>query len=240
MKALILNSGTGTRMWPETKSHPKCMTQLRGGETLLARQLRQLEGAGIREVIITTGPFEDALAAHARQSAPGLNITLVHNNEYAETNYIYSIYLARHLLEDDILLLHGDLVFDDEVLARQLAFGKSSMAVCENSPLPEKDFKAVVLDGWVRKVGVEFFENAVAAQPLYVLQKGDWLAWLREIEAFIGRGERKVYAENALNRVSEECAIVPCDVGGALCAEVDTPEDLAKVNEALREREEKG
>ena len=39
------------------------------------------------------------------------------NPVYDKTNYIYSIYCAREALaEDDILLMHGDLVFENMVL----------------------------------------------------------------------------------------------------------------------------
>ena len=39
MKALILNSGKGSRMGNLTKDHPKCMTELASMETILSRQL---------------------------------------------------------------------------------------------------------------------------------------------------------------------------------------------------------
>ena len=61
MKALILNSGKGTRMAPLTDRQPKCLTELRPGETILSRQLRQLSEAGIGEVVLTTGPFPGVL-----------------------------------------------------------------------------------------------------------------------------------------------------------------------------------
>ena len=37
MKALILNSGKGTRMGQFTSQHPKCMTEIEGKETILSR-----------------------------------------------------------------------------------------------------------------------------------------------------------------------------------------------------------
>ena len=58
MKALILNSGLGSRMGVLTSEHPKCMTEISPRETILSRQLNQLAGAGIEEVVITTGYFD--------------------------------------------------------------------------------------------------------------------------------------------------------------------------------------
>ena len=45
MKALILNSGLGSRMGVLTSEHPKCMTEISPRETILSRQLRQLAEA---------------------------------------------------------------------------------------------------------------------------------------------------------------------------------------------------
>ena len=47
MKALILNSGLGSRMGVLTSDHPKCMTEISAKETILSRQLKQIADAGI-------------------------------------------------------------------------------------------------------------------------------------------------------------------------------------------------
>ena len=65
MKALILNSGMGSRMGALTSQHPKCMTEISHNETILSRQLRQLCQAGITEVVITTGLFDGVLVDYA-------------------------------------------------------------------------------------------------------------------------------------------------------------------------------
>ena len=46
MKALILNSGLGHRMGVLTSEHPKCMTELSAGQTILSRQLRRGRSRG--------------------------------------------------------------------------------------------------------------------------------------------------------------------------------------------------
>ena len=61
MKALILNSGMGSRMGVLTSEHPKCMTEISNKETILSRQLHALVEAGIEDVIITTGYFDTVL-----------------------------------------------------------------------------------------------------------------------------------------------------------------------------------
>ena len=125
MKALILNSGLGSRMGVLTSEHPKCMTEISAHETILSRQLRQIADAGIAGVVITTGYYDEVLVSYCRSLNLPLRFTFVKNPEYDRTNYIYSIYCAREYLEDDIILMHGDLVFENEVFDKVLASGSS-------------------------------------------------------------------------------------------------------------------
>ncbi|MBR0267185.1 MAG: phosphocholine cytidylyltransferase family protein [Clostridia bacterium] len=234
MKALILNSGLGSRMGELTKTHPKCMTEIAPGETIVSRQLKMLCKAGVTEIVMTTGVFEEVLREYCDGLKLPVKITYVRNPIPRETNYIYSIYCAREELEDEILLMHGDLVFEESVLKDLMGSAASCMAVSSAVPLPEKDFKAVVVDGIVQKVGIEFFECAVAAQPLYHLSRDSWELWLNKIIEFCEAGNVKVYAENALNELDGAANIVPLDVGMRICGEIDNPEDLAAMRQAIR------
>lgn len=230
MKALILNSGCGSRMGVLSAKCPKCMTKISVRETILSCQLQMLSEVGITQVVITTGPFEEILIDYCRSLGLPIEMTFVHNPDFQKTNYIYSIYLAREYLDDDILLIHGDLVFENTVLDMLLASKSSCMAVSTVRPLPEKDFKAVIQDGKIVRVGIEFFQNAAAAQPLYYLRRQDWRLWLDKIVSFCEEGDTKCYAEKALNELDGACRIVPLDVQDMLCSEVDDPTDLAVVS----------
>ena len=220
-----------------TSEHPKCMTEVSATDTILSRQLKLIVAAGIKEVVMTTGYFDEVLVQYCNSLNLSLNFTFVNNPLYAETNYIYSIYCAIEYLDDDILLMHGDLVFEYSVLEDLLAFSKSCMKVSSTISLPEKDFKAVVHNGRVEKVGIEYFTDAMEAQALYKLKKDDWKLWLNEIIAFCETNNRKCYAENAFNGISDKCAIYAYDVKNRLCSEIDTPEDLKMVSERLNEIE---
>lgn len=237
MKALILNSGMGSRMGVLTSEHPKCMTEISRNETILSRQLNMLADAGVTEVVMTTGLFDSVLVNYCQSLELPLHITFVNNPVYKETNYIYSIYCAKDYLNDDIILMHGDLVFENSVLDAVLASEDSCMTVSSTLLLPEKDFKAVVRNGKVVKVGIEFFNEAMAAQALYKLKKEDWKVWLDRIVSFCESDNVKCYAENALNEVSDQCNITALDVKDALCSEIDDAKDLAVVSEKLAEVE---
>ena len=239
MKALILNSGLGQRMGVITSKHPKCMTEISYKNTILSRQLCMLVSFGVEEVVMTTGYYDKILENYCNTLHLPLKYTFINNPLYDKTNYIYSIYCAKEQLKDDnILLMHGDLVFESRVMEAVIDNKNSCMVVSSTLPLPEKDFKAVIKDSKIKKVGIEFFDNAMAAQPLYKILRKDWLVWLQNIEKYCENDNRMVYAENAFNEISDQCKIYPCDVKDMLCVEIDTLEDLkvvcqkvAKVNE---------
>lgn len=238
MKALILNSGLGSRMGVLTSEHPKCMTEISATETILSRQLKLIAEAGIKDVVMTTGYFDAVLVNYCKSLELPLNFTFINNSLYAETNYIYSIYCAREALKDeDILMMHGDLVFEYSVLEDILANETSCMKVSSTQSLPEKDFKAVVYDGKVKAVGIEFFDSAMEAQALYKLNRNDWDVWLNKICEFCENDNRKCYAEAALNEVTDKCVIEAFDVKNRLCMEIDNLEDLAVVKAKLFEIE---
>ena len=235
MKALILNSGIGSRMGDITKTHPKCMTEISNNETILSRQLTLLKECDIKNIIITTGYLDTVLMDYVTSLNLNLDIKYVKNNKYQETNAIYSIYVARDYLHDDIIMMHGDLVFTKEVLEKLIKNKNNVMTTSSTTPLPEKDFKAVIKDNYIEKIGVEFFDNAVTCQPLYKVLKNDWEYWLNSIISFCENDIVKCYAENAYNEVSDKCKIYPLDIKDQLCNEIDNQDDLEIVSQKLKQ-----
>lgn len=233
MKALILNSGVGNRMGELTKTKNKCMAEIGKDTTIIDWQLRLLLKVGIKDVVITTGPFKEDLMEYVEKRYPDMHFIFRENQIYDKTNYIYSIHMAEDVLHDDIIMMHGDLVFEESVLLDILNSKSSAMVIDTTLSLPEKDFKAVVSEGKIVKVGIEFFEQAFAAQPLYKLTREDWAKWLDNIRLFCEAGNRGVYAENAMNEISDNMDIRPLNVNGRICAEVDNLEDLEIVRKAM-------
>lgn len=238
MKALILNSGQGTRMGDETKHHPKCMTELGNEQTIISRQLKMLCDAGICDIVITTGPFEDNLIEYVNSLGLNVRVEFIKNPLYQSTNYIYSIYCAQDYLQEDILLLHGDLVFEKQVLNQVIKYNKSNVVIDSSLELPQKDFKAQIKNSSVAAIGIDYFDDdCVACQPMYYLEAIDWKNWLDKIVYFCENDNRNVYAENALNTILNTINLHPLDVDGKLCTEVDTLSDLQKIKSILHKAE---
>ncbi len=231
MIALLLNSGLGSRMGDETQAHPKCMCRLDERDTIISWQLKLLKSCGITDAVVTTGHLSDTLTQYLTGLNCGIRLHFVHNPRFRETNYIYSMYLAREaLLGQDVLSLHGDLVLHPQVMQALVSSAVSTMAVDSTLPLPDKDFKALLTDGRVRRIGVDCFEpGSAACQAAYRWRADDFARWMAEIERFVVRGDVKCYAENAFNAVSDEIPLFPYECGGLLCAEIDNQDDRAAV-----------
>ncbi len=231
MIALLLNSGLGSRMGNETKEHPKCLTTISDSETIISWQVKLLERVGITEAVVTTGHLSDMLEAYLCSLDTPIRFHFVHNSRYRETNYIFSMYLARELLAgQDVLSLHGDLVMHPAVMEKLAASPVSAVTVDTTLPLPEKDFKGRIRDGRLMEVGVNVFgPDCLELQPAYRFLARDFTRWMQEIERFVEAGNDRVYAENAFNAAWEDIPVYPLDVQGLLCAEIDNQEDRAAV-----------
>ncbi|MBQ8164882.1 MAG: iron-containing alcohol dehydrogenase [Clostridia bacterium] len=230
MKALIFNSGLGSRMAGLTENNPKCMVKLYNGETIFERQIRILSECGIKDFIITTGPFKEQLYDIANKFR-NLHFDFVANDDYKKTNYIVSMNNANIFLDDDVLLLHGDLVFNKNLVIKLLENKNESVCLYdETKSLPEKDFKCRFKDNKLLEVSINIFDNdCYAFQPLYKLSKKDLTLWKNKVAEFVSAGYVNVYAENALNEISHKLNIQGMSYKNDYIDEIDNEIDYNRV-----------
>lgn len=236
MKAIIFNSGLGSRMAELTKNNPKCMVKLYNGETIFERQIRILSNCGIKDFIVTTGPFKEQLYEIA-DKFHNLNFQFVANDDYKNTNYIVSMNNAYKYLDDDVLLLHGDLVFNENLVIKLLKNENKSVCLYnEEKELPAKDFKGRFKDNKLLEVSINIFDNdCYAFQPLYKLDKKDLQLWKDKVAEFVNNGNVKVYAENALNEITNNVNIYGMSYKDDYIDEIDNQEDYKRVSAQIKE-----
>ncbi len=235
MKALLLNSGIGKRMGSLTQHQPKCLLPVRGKETILSRQITALKANGIEDIIITTGPFAEQIQGYVQdQFGPGA-FQYVHNPLYATTNYIYSMLLAKELMDDDMILMHGDLVFDETLVQQILGSPhEDTVLIHQTAALPAKDFKGRVQEGRVMEISIHIFDqDCFFLIPLYKLSQTLCRKWLAEMEKYKDAGKVTVYAEEALNVVLPHHALYPFFFQKEFCSEIDDEQDLGNVKKSL-------
>ena len=113
MKAIILAAGIASRLRPLTNDRPKCLLKI-GDRSLLERTIDALLENNIREIIIVTGYLHEMLESFVQTRYPSLSVKFIHNELYATTNNIYSLWLALPEVqqEKEIILLDSDILFD--------------------------------------------------------------------------------------------------------------------------------
>ena len=233
MVALILAAGAGTRLMPLTRETPKCLVEV-AGRVLLDTEISALLDRGVNNIAIATGYGHEKIREHIERTWPQQNIQLVFNDKYASTNYIYSMWLTRRIINDDVLLLHGDLVFDSATLVKLLdSEHANGVLIRRTGALPEKDFKAIIRDNRIRRISVSADgPDARFCAPFYKLSQGAFTTWLDQITAFVEKGQTDCYAEAALNEILDDGVFLsPIYYDDEFCMEIDTLDDLKIASE---------
>ena len=127
-RAVILAAGMGTRLSPLTLDTPKCLTEI-NGQPILIRGLRALANLGLSEAVIVVGHHAHKVRERVGSSCFGLDISYVDAPHYLTTNNICSLWEARDYCDEDILLIEGDVVFDETLMAEILEQSGSAVAV---------------------------------------------------------------------------------------------------------------
>jgi histidinol-phosphate/aromatic aminotransferase/cobyric acid decarboxylase-like protein/choline kinase len=154
MKALILAAGFGNRMRPLTDVVHKTLLKV-GNETIIERIINGLQANGITDIVVVTGYRADELKQYLLSRYSQINFTFVNNPRYRETNNIYSMALAFNEIEinDDILLIESDLVYENKVIEKII-----------NSPYPNAalvDKYRSGMDGTVVSVANDVVTNII-------------------------------------------------------------------------------
>ena len=127
-RAVLLAAGTGTRLRPLTAEVPKCLVEV-AGESIVERALRVLRSQGVGEVVIVVGHCGEKLRERLGSRFADIELRYVEAPDYATTNNIRSLWDARSALDRDVILIEGDLIFDEAVISALLAIPGSSAAV---------------------------------------------------------------------------------------------------------------
>jgi choline kinase len=232
MKAVILAAGVASRLRPLTNTTPKALLPV-GGEPLLGRMLRGLAANGLRRIVIVTGYRAGQIRSFTAAAFPDLSVDFVHNPVYETTNNIYSLWLAREEVRSaGMVLLDGDILFDDRILGLLLDSGHEACLAADTRPgLGDEEMK-VAVDGAGRiraisksirpeeafgeSIGIELFKPAALAS-LY-----------EEIERWVvRRGEVGVFYEAAFQSWIDRGGVMRAvSIGAHKAIEIDTAEDF--------------
>ena len=116
--AILLSAGQGSRMLPLTAERPKCMIDF-SGRTLIEWQIEMLARGGVKRIDVVTGFMTDLVDdLLAGIDDPRVTITTRFNPFYKVADNLGSCWIVRETMQDDFLILNGDTLVSEDIVAR--------------------------------------------------------------------------------------------------------------------------
>lgn len=222
VRAVILLAGLGSRLG---RPHPKPLTRLADGKSILERQLEALHQFDIPVVGVVGFKMELVMEA-----AP--DMLFAYNPNYDTTNTAKSLLCAlRQLRGEDVLWMNGDVVFDPEVLRKLIGCGEAAVAV-NNARVSDEEVKYTL--------NSEGYIDCISKTVSGALGEALGINYIpaRLVEPFcdkLAAVSDSDYFERAMELLIEERGNVfkAVDIGDQFCVEVDFDSDLEYVNRIL-------
>lgn len=234
MKAVILAAGMGIRLGKLTKNMPKAFLTVKG-KPLIKYSLDNLANAGIKEAIIVVGHMELFFKEHLGNNYNGISIRYIKNEEYSSTGSMYSLSQTEGFIDDDILLLESDLLYDFNALMKLL--GSPHKDAILVSPLTgSNDAVYICADGQghLKNLGKKINKEGVIGELVGISKLSR--KFLMHLYSFA----RDDYAKNEMKCHYEECILkasktipIKCLLMKLMWIEVDTESDLKTAREAI-------
>jgi choline kinase len=228
MRAVILAAGAGSRLRPVIGPYPKCLAAV-GGITLLERQMAALRDHGIDPVTVVVGYRRDAI-----EQVCGREVHFVFNPDYASTNSLFSLWLARDLLSDGFVVMNSDVLFHPHLLTRLLTSAHEDallMAAREpGSRYSDEEMKVHVRHGCVAAIDKTLDDAITDGENVGIAKFGaDGAALLlREATALVEQGAVREWLPRAFHAFSRQRALHVIETAGYPWIEIDFPEDYRR------------
>jgi choline kinase len=239
MIGMVLAAGAGRRLGPLTEDLPKTLLQIDGERSILDLAIANLKEAGIDEVAVVTG-FAAARVEERRaelEGRYGVKLELVFNDRAEIWNNAYSLWCARELFTEGVLLVNGDTVHPASVEQRLIeARGKDIVIAIDDdlARLNEESMKVQLSEeGFMRRItkqlpmdvaggeyiGLTLIEPA-AAGPLAEALRATW-----------ERDPQLYYEDGFQEFVDRGGTVATAPIGAVDWVEVDDDDDLGRARE---------
>ncbi len=239
MLGLVLAAGAGRRLRPYTDTLPKALVPVDGDTTILDIALRNFAEVDLRDVAVVVGYAAGAVEERkeALERRYGVRLTLVHNDKAEEWNNAYSLWTARELFSEGLLLVNGDTVHPVTVEETLLAARGPELllAVDTSKALADEEMKVQVDEAghltritklmdpataFGEYIGATLIEGSLADRLADALQA----TFERDPHLYYEDGYQELVARG------EKVALAPLPAG-LPWVEVDDHKDLARARE---------
>ena len=229
MKAIILAAGLGSRLRPITDEIPKCMVSV-NGQPIINKQISNLleNGFNQSEIFVVAGYKAEVLDKYLKDTFPDVNV--INNTRYAETNNMYSLYLAiKKIGESSFLLMNADVCYDGNVISGLLASSSDNAIAVDKTQYLEESMKICVTD----KDRITHISKAISEEDhfavsidVYKISKEGADKLMEIIRDFIEvRNDENSWTEVALDKIFGTVTFNPYVIDGRW-VEIDNHDDL--------------
>ena len=229
MRGIILAAGRGSRLNGTAGDSPKCLVEL-GGQSLVERQVQSLRAAGIDDIVMVVG-----CQAERVRRACGHQITYVENARYAQTNSLYSLWMARPLLYEGFVVLNCDVLFHPALLTDLLTARHDNALLlayreANQPPFGDEEMKVKVRCGRVVEMSKQMDPAEADGENLGIVKFGPrGAAALVEImDRLVAAGGVRDWAPRAFSEFAQTRPLYALGTRGLPWTEIDFPEDYER------------
>jgi choline kinase len=233
MKAIILAAGKGARLNGTIGDKPKCLLRI-GGRTLVERQIDSLRSIGVDDIVVVVG-----CEAACVRDVCGPDVSYIENTRFAQTNSLYSLWMARHLLQDGVVIMNCDVLFHPQMLADLVSARRDdSLLVAyqedDDRPMGDEEMKVRVRRGRVAEISKTMSPDDADGENVGIVKFGPAGGYLLSqlLERRVAAGGLKEWAPHAFNDFAQLRSLHVVGTRGYPWTEIDFPEDYER---AVRE-----
>ena len=222
MQAVILAAGMGSRLNVMTGGGSKALVDI-GGRPLLLHTLEALADHGIGPVLVIVGHEAPAL-----REAIGDRAEVLLNDRFAETNSLYSLWLARDWITGPFVLLNCDLFFDPQILDDLLEQSGNVLAYDSTSSRGREQTKVALKERRVVDLGKDLPSNSARGESLGMIKfdAEGARAMIATAKHLIEAGQENAWVIEATRTVCKEITLYGLNIAGKSWTEIDFPYDL--------------
>jgi choline kinase len=204
MKAIVLCAGRGNRLRPLTDERPKCLLSF-CGKTILECCLEYVGASGIRDSILVTGYRKELIEGYILRKSLN-NVTYVYNDRYESTNTAVSLNLALKVIEDDFILINGDVLFAREILVDLIRHPARHVIVVDTTnSIDQEAIKVIDRNGRVEKISKELDPKLSLGEAIGIYKVGRELIphLIRIFDRLEQQGEFYHFFEKGFEKICE-------------------------------------
>lgn len=229
--ALLLAAGTGSRLFPLTQNSPKCLT-LVNEKPILERLVDGLKKQGFKRLVIVTGYLENCIREFLGTKSGNMTIEYIHSPLYKTTNNIYSLWMARYIINEPFMLIESDLVFDSSQLDNMIFPDRIAVA----SMQPWMNGTTVSINQAQRVTSyqdgttVHLNEDRYKTVNIYSFSLPTWHSIVKRLNQHIAAGIVNSYYETVFSEMVADgsLSLKAVPFNNKLWYEIDTIKDLAE------------